>query len=114
MVQEEPLHFPNETSGPCDGDAGAPLFVWRDGGVDGKQKTLVQAGVAVGKVGAGGKENCTESGFLYTDLTYYVGWIHRRVSGCGIFPYNTASYPGQTTFRRTRGAESTTIHAIAQ
>ena len=100
--------FNNETSGPCDGDMGAPLFIWRDNGADGKQMTLVQVGVAVGTVGAGVRQNCTESAFIYTDLAYYAGWIHRRVSGCGNFPYNTKRYPGQTTFRRTRGAHEWT------
>ena len=94
--------FNNETSGPCNGDVGAPLFVWRDRGSDGKPKTLVQAGVAVGTVASGGPA-CREAAFIYTDVSLYVGWIHRRISGCGNFPYNTDLYPGQTTFRRTRG-----------
>ena len=104
--------FRNETHGPCDGDAGSPLFVWQDADADGKRKILVQVGHAVETSGSNRPNRCTASAFIYTGLSQYVGWIHRRVSGCGNYPYNTQRYPGQTTYRRP--PRTTTVPSLWQ
>ena len=70
--------------GPCGGDAGAPAFLVKNG-------TRTQIGHAAGTNGATdgicGGPNGTR-GFLYVDYAPFVGWIHRRISGCGNYPVN--------------------------
>ena len=67
-------------SGPCGGDAGAPVFL-----INEKDGTHSQVGHAVGTSGAS-YGRCDNRSFLYVDLAPFAGWIHRRISGCGNNP----------------------------
>ena len=67
--------------GPCDGDAGAPLFIEMDG-----IPTLVAQATSSSQLD--GAPACGVTGNRYMDLVPFQGWIHRRISGCGNYPLN--------------------------
>ena len=69
-------------SGPCGGDAGAPVFL-----IDEKDGTRSQVGHATGFSGAT-HGRCDNRSFYYMDLAPFAGWIHRRISECGNYPVN--------------------------
>ena len=69
-------------SGPCGGDAGAPVFL-----INEKDGSRSQVGHAVGLSGAS-YGRCDNRSFNYVDLAPFAGWIHRRISGCGNYPIN--------------------------
>ena len=66
--------------GICWGDRGAPLFLIKDG------SHMVQVGIAGTRPNF--REPCGSENQVttFTRVSKYVGWIHRRISGCGNHP----------------------------
>ena len=62
------------------GDSGGPIFQLKEKG--NIHSGYVQLGVANGYTGP------MEKFVFYADVAPYVGWIHRRISGCGNHPFN--------------------------
>ena len=77
-------------NGPCWEDTGAPLMV-----KDEKSGRYVQIGLVSARETPSPTDmiNCNESVVYYTAVSYYVGWIHRRISGCGNFPVHPLFRP---------------------
>ena len=68
--------------GPCTGDAGGPLYL-----INEQDGIRTQVGHATGAQAEIGGE-CDYKTYTYTDLSPFLGWIHRRISGCGNYPIN--------------------------
>ena len=66
----------------CVGDNGAPLFMIKN------ESYMVQVGIASVRVKY--DTSCAPDGHmaLYTRVSEYLGWIHRRISGCGNHPFH--------------------------
>ena len=76
----------NETNGrgACIGDQGCPLFLIKN------ESYMVQVGIMSFRPAYQflcGTENQVS---VYTRVSKYVGWIHRRISGCGNHPFHHA------------------------
>ena len=67
--------------GVCHGDSGSPLYVWT------KNVSWTQWGTVSGGT------SCFDGHGLFTKISYYVGWIHRRISGCGNYPRSGLDIP---------------------
>ena len=87
-----------EQTGLCCGDWGAPLFIVKN------ESYVVQVGIA--SVRPYYSSYCGFEGdmTLYTRVSEYLGWIHRRISGCGNHPFHpiTAMDDEEKSIRRTR------------
>ena len=74
-------------------DSGGPIFQLKE--KDNIHKGYVQLGIVSTRAGA--------NHVLYTEVSHFVGWIHRRVSGCGNHPFNNRYFSNDTgeipTFR---------------
>ena len=68
-------------SGWCWNDQGAPLFLIKN------ESYMVQVGIA--SVRPAYSAPCGVDGYmtLYTRVSEYLGWIHRRISSCGNHPF---------------------------
>ena len=68
------------------GDSGGPIFqlLEKNNGHSG----YVQMGVVSSAAG--------NTHVLYTDVSHFVGWLHRRVSGCGNHPFNNLYFSNGT------------------
>ena len=66
----------------CWGDYGAPLFLIKN------ESYMVQVGIASARPKF--KTYCAPEGdmALHTRVSEYLGWIHRRISGCGNHPFH--------------------------
>ena len=67
--------------GVCFGDSGSPLYVWT------KNVTWTQVGIVSGGT------SCNNGLGLFVKISHFVGWIHRRISGCGNFPTSHFDQP---------------------
>ena len=65
----------------CVGDYGAPLFFIKN------ESYMVQIGIASVRPKY---DACARDGHmaLYTRVSEYLGWIHRRISNCGNHPFH--------------------------
>ena len=77
----------NETNGKgaCPGDMGVPLFLIKN------ESYMVQVGIY--NTHPAYQFPCGEHNQVgvYMRISKYVGWIHRRISGCGNHPFNPAT-----------------------
>ena len=67
----------------CSGDSGGPLYVWTS------NVTWVQVGVTSGIKNG----DCLNGNALFTKLSHFTGWIHRRISGCRNYPTSEYDRP---------------------
>ena len=74
----------NETDGKgaCLGDFGSPLFLIKN------ESYMVQVGMFTLKPTYQFRCDLQDQVVVYAKLSKYVGWIHRRVSGCGNHPFH--------------------------
>ena len=94
-------------SGPCWRETGAPL--WQIYQVTGAS---VQIGVvAVMELPLNFSFECNETAVFYTDVSFYIGWIHRRISGCGNYPSHPDLRPDIPPYTRTFPTKGTTTPA---
>ena len=66
----------------CLFDGGAPLFLIKN------ESYMIQIGLASVRAFTA-RPPCGQEGFMsvYTRISKYLGWIHRRISGCGNHPF---------------------------
>ena len=70
------------------GDSGGPIFQLREKG--NIYSGYVQLGIA-------SRLLAYDKYVSYQDVADYVGWIHRRISGCGNHPFSTHPSNGSVT-----------------
>ena len=80
-ADEKLLCTRQDGGGVCFGDSGSPLYVWTN------NVTWTQVGIASAATG------CNHGVGIFVKISHYVGWIHRRISGCGNFPTSRYDQP---------------------
>ena len=91
-------------NGPCWEDTGTPLMV-----KDESSGRYVHRWIVCARENPSPNYmiNCNESVVYYTAVSYYVGWILRRISGCGNFPVHPYFRPEIPFTPRTLPTRST-------
>ena len=76
----------NETNGKgsCIGDMGCPLFLLKN------ESYMIQVGITSFLPAYQFKCGTHNMVYVYMNVSNYVGWIHRRISGCGNHPFSQA------------------------
>ena len=93
----------NETGrkGVCIGDEGSPLFLIKN------ESYMVQVGIFISRPAY--QFFCSDKPYqvaVYMNVAKYVGWIHRRISGCGNHPFLPTLRPAKASGRREVGGNS--------
>ena len=76
----------NETNGKgnCNGDMGCPLFLIKN------ESYTVQVGITSFLPAYQFPCGAHNQVYVYMNVAKYVGWIHRRITGCGNHPFHHA------------------------